>query len=160
MSESPDTAGQNAQDDHATFLELLGTYSMTLAVIFIWFLAAISLDDQPHGLQLANLIGYSGAAFALIFFRNRASNTRYRLTAPYVRRLLPHLVLMHCAYLLVLYVGTGWTLTRRPPLPPYLWEAGLALLSVSQEFLSKRMLARAKTESTSETAANDSRVTP
>lgn len=89
MSESPDTTGQNAQDDHATFLELLGTYSMTLAVIFIWFLAAISLDDQPHGLQLANLIGYSGAAFVLIFFRNRASNTRYRLTAPYVRRLLP-----------------------------------------------------------------------
>ena len=149
MSESPDTAGQNAQDDHATFLELLGTYSMTLAVIFIWFLAAISLDDQPHGLQLANLIGYSGAAFVLIFFRNRASNTRYRLTAAYVRRLLPHLVLMHCTYLLVLYVVAGWTLTRRTPLPPYLWEAGLALLLVSQEFFSKRMLARAKSESTS-----------
>lgn len=148
-----DTTAKNAQDDPYTFPEFLGTYAMGLTVVFIWFLALISLDDKPHGLQLANLIGYSGAIFVLTFFRNRPSNTRYRLSARYVQRLLPRLLLLHCACLLMLYVVAGWTLTRRPPLPPFLWEAGLSLLMVSQVSFSKRMLGRAKTESTIQLAA-------
>lgn len=132
------------QDDPITFREQASVYLMFLAVAFSWTGAAIILDSQPHGLQVATLIGYSGAVFLYTFFRTRGVTTRYRLSVPYVRRQLPRLILIHCAYLLMLYVVAGWAFASS--LPPLLVIVGGMIIGLSQVILSRTLLGRAKRE--------------
>lgn len=98
-----DNTTQEAQDDPYTLGEVLISMAMLLAVMIIWFSVAVFLDDEPHGMQIATLIGYSGAIFIFTFRRYRDLPTRYSLRAPYVQRQLPRLLLIHCVYLVALW---------------------------------------------------------
>lgn len=144
-----DKTTQEAQADPYTLGEALISMAMLLAVMIIWFSVAVFLDDEPHGMQIATLIGYSGAIFIFTFRRSRGVPTRYSLRAPYVQRQLPHLLLIHCVYLLALYVVGGWILRMRLQLPDRVEDFGLTLIGASQVVLSRTRLSRAKVQSAS-----------
>jgi hypothetical protein len=110
-----DKATEGVQDDPYTLGEVLISMAMLLAVVIIYVFVAGFLDDQPHGMQIATLIGYSGAIFIFTFRRSHYVSTRYSVRAPYVQRQLPRLLLIHCVYLLALYVLGGWIPRMRLP---------------------------------------------
>lgn len=144
MFELLSPTAKNVQDDPVTLREALGVYALLMTVVFVTVFAAVSLGDQPHGMQLAALIGYSGLVFTYMFFRTRGVPTRYSLAATYVQRQLPGLLLIHCAYLMMLYVVAGWTLERRPALPSFLLDVGFLLIGLTQVIVSRTILSRAK----------------
>ena len=153
MFELLNSSAAKPQDDPVTLREQLSVFVMWLTVVFTWAGATIILDAKPHGLQLATLIGYSGAVFVYTFFRTRGVPTRYRLAAPYVRRQLPRLLLIHGAYLVMLYVIAGWAVTRQPSLPSLVVPLGVGLIGLSQVVLSRTLLGRAKRETMSSMTA-------
>jgi len=137
---------QEAEDDPYTFGETLVSFAMVMAVIAICLLAGIPLVGEPHGMQLVILIGYSGAIFILTFRRSRYANTRYSVRAPYVQRQLPRLLLIHCVYLVALYVVGGRILRMRPQLPDLVQICGVILIGASQIVFSRKTLSRAKAQ--------------
>jgi hypothetical protein len=144
MFDFPRTPVERTQEDPVTGRETLTVAALLVAVTCILVVASISLDDKPHGEQLAILIGYSGYVFVYTFFRTRGVPTRHGLGAAYVRRALPRLLLIHVAYLFVMFVLAGWALARRPQLPLRLTIFGAILIALSQVFVSRTLLSRAK----------------
>jgi F0F1-type ATP synthase assembly protein I len=139
-----DKATEGVQDDPYTLGEVLISMAMLLAVVIIYVFVAGFLDDQPHGMQIATLIGYSGAIFIFTFRRSHYVSTRYSVRAPYVQRQLPRLLLIHCVYLLALYVLGGWIPRMRLPRLDLVETFGLAFMGASQVALSRKILSRAK----------------
>lgn len=149
-----DNTSQEGEDDPYTFGEFLSSFAMVMAVIAICLVAGVSLADEPHGMQLVILIGYSGAIFILTFRRSRYASARYNVRAPYVQRQLPRLLLIHCVYLVALYVVGGWILRMRPQLPDFVQMSGFILIGASQIAFSRKTLSRAKAQSARQIAAD------
>lgn len=148
MSDPMDKATEEAQDPY-TCGEFLSSFAMAIAVTIIYFSAAVFLDDQPHGMQIATLTGYSGAIFIFTFRRSIGVLTRYSLRAPYVQRQLPRLLIIHSAYLLALYAVGDWILRMHLQLPGHVESFGLTLIGASQVIFSRARLSRAKAQSAS-----------
>lgn len=141
-------------DDPITWREQLTVGATLLSVFFGSLFAAIALEDRPHGPQVATLLGYSGFVFVYTFFRTRGVPTRHRLTAPYVRRELSRLLLIHVGYLLVLYGVAGWLFARTPgQLPPFWVFLVFMVIGLSQVILSRTLLGRAERAATSAATA-------
>lgn len=142
-----------SQADPVTWREALAVGATLMSVIFGSLFAALALADRPHGSQFAALIGYSGLVFVYTFFRTRGVPTRHRLRAPYVRRAVPHLLLIHAGYLLVVYLVASWLFARTPgQLPPFWVFLVLMMIGLSQVILSRMLLGRAKRDNTSSLA--------
>lgn len=136
------------QDDPVTWREQLTVGVMLLSLVFGSLFAVLALEDMPGGPQLATLIAYSGWVFLYTFFRTRGVPTRHRLSASYVRREARRLLLIHAAYLLVLYGIAGWLFARTPhQLPPFWVFLVFIMIGLSQVILSRTLLGRAKRES-------------
>jgi len=75
------------------------------------------LVDLPYGIQLASLVGYTGAVILYTFSANRG-NQRYLFRCPFVRPQLPRLGVRHMGFLAVLFVLQTEALRLRPRLSP------------------------------------------
>lgn len=76
----------------------------------------ILLADRSYGIQLASLVGYTSAIVLYTFSRNRGM-PRYLFRCPYVRLVLPRLVLRHLGFLVALVILETEALRIRPRLP-------------------------------------------
>jgi hypothetical protein len=77
----------------------------------------ILLAGRSYGIQLASLVGYTSAIVLYTFSRNRGS-PRYLFRCPYVRLVLPRLILRHLGFLVALIALETEALRIRPHLPP------------------------------------------
>ena len=160
MFDQLDSEERPARDeDPVTLGEAAGVYFLILLEAFVSLLAFISLRDQPHGMQIASLISYTGALFVLTFFRTKGVKTKHSLDEPYVQEQFPQLLGVHCIYLVTVYFVVGSAFSIRSSLPAW-WlhsrgakdmppiDAALMLviggLGLSQVVLSRRILGRAK----------------
>ncbi|WP_229669057.1 hypothetical protein [Edaphobacter acidisoli] len=147
-------------EDPMTMTEGLGVAALYFALVVGSVLAFIFFGGRPYGMQYATLISYSGGVFIYIFFRPRGVNTRYRLSAQYVREQVPRLLMIHCVYLLAIFFLETWALAIRTSMPSWavtgqgrdmppfvfaLMLVGMAI-GISQIILSRRILGNAKKE--------------
>jgi hypothetical protein len=120
--------------------------------------------DLPYGIQLASLVGYTGAVILYTFSANwRGNLQRYLFRCPFVRPQLPRLALRHIGFLAVLFVlqtgafrlrprlspswfvATGWKGTTRFELTLQILCAALALTEIK---VNRSLLSRAHLEYT------------
>jgi ABC-type xylose transport system permease subunit len=153
------TKEKEPTEDPVTAGESLGVYGLILLLGFGSLAVFITLGNRPYGMQTATLISYSGVIFIWTFFRTKGVNTKHSLSAPYVLEQLPRLLMIHFAYLLALFVletqaldirssmPRWWLVAQgRKGMPPFDFALMLILMviAVSQIFISRRILGRAK----------------
>jgi hypothetical protein len=138
----------------------LAKAALTLVVVMIvllgTFLLVILLDGRPFELQTISLIVDTEFVFFFVFCNSR-SWRGYSLRNKTVRQQLPHLLQIHCLFLVLLIAVETFALSERPHLPdswiakpgPRLmspFESGLLLIGmaivITQVLISRRILSR------------------
>lgn len=159
MVERLDAGQKEFKEDPVTGTEALGVYVLVLLLAFGSLFLFLFLGDRPYGIQWATIVSYSGIIFIWTLFRTKGVRTKHSLSAPYVLEELPRLLVIHLAYLLVVFFletkaldvrssMSRWWLTSlgRKGMPPFdfaVMLSGMAL-AISQIVLSRRILGRAK----------------
>lgn len=147
------------EEDKVTVLEQLSIYFMLMLLGLGSLVAFINLEGEPHGIQIATMLSYSGAVFIWTFFRTRGVNTRHPLSEPYVQEQLPKLLGIHGLFLLTVYGFEAAAFALAPRLSSWWFTASdskdmppfhiaiivfIGALCISQVVLSRRILYRAK----------------
>jgi hypothetical protein len=83
---------------------------LTLVLYFV-------LAEKPIGTQVATMVAYTVYVFFLLFSNVRSSKG-YDLRQKAVRQTIPHLLGIHAAFLVVVFIGLTVSLWLRPALPP------------------------------------------
>lgn len=135
------------------FLTWLGGFGGAMAMLFL----CISLSDKPYGISVDTIVIDTAYVFFLVFCDSRAWHG-YSLRNKSVRSQLPHLLAVHCVWLVVILLALTFALSIRPQLPrswvvgsgrkdlpPY--EGALVLLGgvipFGQSWIYRRSLKRA-----------------
>jgi hypothetical protein len=100
--------------------------AMTLGVLAAYMLGAfgglcifIVFGERPFGVQIASAIMYTYFAFWYIFFPTRGLLEQYSLHDKTVQRRIPLLLVIHCAFLLSIFLGETIWFSMKPHLPSY-----------------------------------------
>jgi len=127
-----------------------------MIVLLGTFLLVILLDGRPFELQTISLIADTEFVFFFVFCNSR-SWRGYSLRNKTVQQQLPHLLQIHCLFLVLLIAVETFALSERPHLPdswiaergPRLlspFESGLLLIGmaivITQVLISRRILSR------------------
>lgn len=138
---------------------------MTLGIFAAYMVGAfggvgifIILGERPFGIQIATAIIYTYFAFWYIFFPTRGLLEQYSLRNKAVRQRIPLLFLIHCAFLISVFLGeTIWFSMGPAHLPSYwftehgkrgtpLYEwaviGSLTIVFFAQVLISRRILSR------------------
>jgi hypothetical protein len=117
----------------------------------------ISLAERPLGVQIATAIMYTYFAFWYVFFPTRGMLEKYSLRNKTVQGRVPLLLAIHCAFLILIFLGETIWFSMKPDLPSYWfredggrgapWYVLLVLVSVTvvffvQVLVSRRILSR------------------
>lgn len=76
----------------------------------------IVLGDKPYGIQISTAITYTYFAFWYIFFPTQGMLERYKLRDKSVQKQIPLLLVIHCAFLVLLLLGQVEWLAMKPHL--------------------------------------------
>jgi len=138
---------------------------MSLAILAAYLIGAyggltlfLVLGDRPYGTQIATATVYTYFAFWYIFFPTRGLLQKYSLRDARVQQEIPLLLAIHCAFLILCFLGQSLWLPMKPRLPSY-WsmETGRRdvslygwvsmgsafILFFTQVLISRRILSRA-----------------
>lgn len=170
MFEELDRSEPEKRGEGVTIGEALGVYALVLCVAFGSFIAFISLEDYPFGIQIASVIAYSGVVYVYAFFRTRGINTKHSLGDFYVQRVLPRLLAIHGGYLAVLCAGESIAIWIRNGLSPW-WTTSsdqrgmppitfvqflvFAAMAISEIWLCRTLLAKSKKECSDESESDE-----
>jgi hypothetical protein len=138
-------------------LGILGAY---LLGAFGGFCLFISLGERPFGLQIATAITYTYFAFWYIFFPTRGLLEKYSLRNKTVQQQIPPLLAIHCALLILIFIGQtiwfakahplGYRLTEheKPGGTSYAWAmiGPVAVFFFTQVLISRRIVSRSLRE--------------
>lgn len=90
---------------------LVGAFGGLLLFIF--------LGNRPFGVQIATAITYTYFAFWFVFFPTRGMLKKYSLRNEKVKKQIPLLMAIHCAFLVLLLIGQIKWFAMKSYLPSY-----------------------------------------
>ena len=100
--------------------------AMTLGILVAYLVGAfgglcifIVLGDRPFGVQIATAIIYTYFAFWYVFFPTRGLLEQYSLHDETVQRRIPLLLAIHCAFLILIFLGETMWFSMKAHLPSY-----------------------------------------
>ena len=103
--------------------------AMTLGILAAYLVGAfggicifIVLGERAFGIQIASAIMYTYFAFWYVFFPTRGLLEQYSLHDKTVQRRIPLLLVIHCAFLALIFLGETIWFSMKPHLPSY-WFA-------------------------------------
>jgi len=103
--------------------------AMTFGILVAYLVGAFGglciftvLGERPFGLQIATAITYTYFAFWYVFFPTRGLLEQYSLHDETVQRRIPLLLAIHCAFLILIFLGETIWFSMKPHLPSY-WFA-------------------------------------
>ena len=100
--------------------------AMTLGILAAYMVGAfgglcifIFLGERPFGVQIATAIVYTYFAFWYVFFPTRGLLEQYSLRNKTVQQRIPLLLAIHCAFLILVFLGETIWFSMKPHLPSY-----------------------------------------
>src|SRR5262249_38280967 len=93
--------------------------AMVVAMLIVVGLSHWALAGAPFYTQVVTALVYMGAMFLFVFFRTRGFNTGYDLNEEAVRERLPHLLVIHAAFLAWVFSMQAVASLARPHLSPH-----------------------------------------
>jgi hypothetical protein len=100
--------------------------AMTLGILTAYMVGAfggmclfIVLEERAFGVQIASAITYTYFAFWYVFFPTRGLLEQYNLHDKTVQHRIPLLLAIHCAFLILIFLGETVWFSMRPHLPSY-----------------------------------------
>jgi hypothetical protein len=142
--------------------------AMTLGILAAYLVGAfgglcifIILEERVFGMQIATAIIYTYFAFWYVFFPTRGLLEQYSLLNKKVQQQIPLLLAVHCAFLILIFLGeTMWfsmkshlpsywfTEHGRPVGPLYVFVVSVSVLALFfiQVLISRRILSRSLRE--------------
>ncbi len=97
----------------------IGIFAAYLIGAFGGFGLFVIFGDRPFGVQIVTVITYTYFAFWYVFFPTRGLLEKYSLRNKAVQRQLPRLLTIHCAFLILIFLGQTVLLAIRNRLPSY-----------------------------------------
>jgi hypothetical protein len=92
-----------------------GLFIVLPTVFLATMLVTVALRDNPLGVQIASVIGYSGFVFLFVFCDTKGWKG-YSLGEQVVRQKLPLLLCIHAGFLVVVFAGVTGAILIRPHL--------------------------------------------
>ena len=145
----------------------LGVIAAYLVGVFGGLCIFVVLGERPFGVQVASIIVYTYFAFWYIFFPTRGLLDQYSLHDKRVQRRIPLLMAIHCAFLVLMFVGETVWFSMKSHLPSYWFTehgkrgrplyVSVVIVSVTVVFftevlISRRILSRGLSEGLNETS--------
>jgi hypothetical protein len=100
--------------------------AMTLGILTAYMVGAfggmclfIVLEERAFGVQIASAITYTYFVFWWVFFPTRGLLEKYSLRNEKVKRQIPLLLVIHCAFLISIFLGETIWFSMKPHLPSY-----------------------------------------
>jgi hypothetical protein len=154
MFEQLDDRERAPQVSHAMTLGILAAYMVGAfggLCIFIVF------GERPFGAQIASAIIYTYFAFWYVFFPTRGLLEQYSLRNKKVQQRIPLLLAIHCAFLILIFLGETIWFSMKPHLPSYWFDehgkrggplyvfvviGSVTVIFFTQVLISRRILSR------------------
>lgn len=146
--------------------------AMTLGILVAYLVGAfgglcifIVLGERTFGMQVVTAIMYTYFAFWYVFFPTRGLLEQYSLRNKKVQQRIPLLLAIHCAFLILIFLGETIWFSMKPHLPSYWFtEHGkrggplyvlvvigpVTVVFFTQVLISRRILSRALREGLNE----------
>jgi hypothetical protein len=103
----------------------IGILAAYLVGAFLGLCLFIVLGERSFGIQIATAITYTYFAFWYVFFPTRGLLERYSLRNRTVQQQIPLLSAIHCAFLILIFLGQTIWFAMKAHLPSYwLTEGG------------------------------------
>jgi len=149
--------------------------AMTLGIFAAYMVGAfgglcifIVLGEKRFGIQIATAIMYTYFAFWYVFFPTRGLLEQYSLRNKAVQRRIPFLWAIHCAFLILVFLGETIWLSVKPRLPSYWFTeygrkrdgplfvlvliGSITVVFFAQVLISRRILSRSLREGQNESS--------
>lgn len=135
--------------------------AMTLGILAAYMVGAfgglcifIVLEERPFGIQIATAITYTYFAFWYVFFPTRGLLEQYSLRNKTVQRRIPLLLVIHCAFLISIFLGEPILLSVKPRSsvkpPSMVAIVSVIVVFIAQVLISRRILSRSLREGRNE----------
>ena len=146
---------------------ILGILAAYMVGAFGGFGIFIVLGERPFGIQIATAIIYTYFAFWYVFFPTRGLLEQYSLRNKAVQQRIPLLLVIHCAFLISVFLGETIWFSMKPHLPSYWFAehgkrgaplyvlvvlASVTVVFFAQVLISRRILSRSLREDQNESA--------
>jgi hypothetical protein len=116
MFEQLDDREKAPQPSRAMTLGILTAY---MVGVFGGICIFIALGKRAFGIQIASASTYTYFAFWYVFFPTRGLLEQYSLHDKAVQRRIPLLLAIHCAFLVLIFLGETIWFSMKPHLPSY-----------------------------------------
>ncbi|GEM_PF-1838989 len=142
--------------------------AMTLGIFAAYMVGAfgglgifIVLGEKRFGIQIATAIMYTYFAFWYVFFPTRGLLEQYSLRNKAIQRRIPFLLAIHCAFLILVFLGETIWFSVKPRLPSYWFTeygksdghlvvlvliSSITVVFFAQVLISRRILSRSLKE--------------
>ncbi len=97
----------------------LGIFAAYLIGAFGGLVLFIALGDRPFGTQAATAIVYTYAVFWYVFFPTRGMEQQHSLRDRAVQRQIPRLLMIHCVFLILIFLVQTVLFASKSRLPSY-----------------------------------------
>lgn len=143
----------------------LGTLAVYMVGAFGGLCIFIVFGERPFGLQIATTIMYTYFAFWYVFFPTRGLLEKYSLRNKTVQRQIPLLLAVHCALLILVFLGETIWFSVKPRLPSFWFTeygkgggplyvlvliGSVVIVFFAQVLISRRILSRSLREDQNE----------
>lgn len=120
----PKNKTETGQEHSTSVTDIVTIFAFVLLSMFGGLVLFFILGNLPFGIQVATAIMYTWAVSGFTFLHSRFG-PGYNLNDPAVRNTLPRLLLLHVAFLIVIFVFQTTMFALKPDLPPsWLKETG------------------------------------